>query len=58
MLILGWLVRTRMMQGIWSWQITPLKRIDLASGVAPKALPQPEEQQAWRKAVTSFLNAL
>jgi hypothetical protein len=58
LLVYSWLIRTRWRQGLWTWQVTPIKRIDLARGVAPKTIPQEYNNLTWRGVFRRFLEAL
>jgi hypothetical protein len=57
-LISTWLIRTRVTQGLWTWQIKPLKKVDLTRGVAPKAIDPLQDNRPWRRALRRLLEAL
>lgn len=58
LLVCSWLVRARVIEHRWTWQIRPLERVDLIRGVAPIVDPPPVHPQAWRRALVAFLEYL
>jgi len=51
-------IKTRMVQGKWSWQMRALEKIDLVKGAAPITVPQEEETVLWKKALQGFVEAI
>lgn len=58
LLMCTWLVRARVKEHRWTWQMKPLDRIDLVRGVSPKAISPPVPTQLWRRVLQRVLEYL
>lgn len=58
MLVIGWMIRTRIKQGLWSAQITPIRRVDLSGGIVAMDNIQTIPRFSWRRFLHRFLNAI
>ena len=58
LLVCSWLVRARVKEHKWTWQMRPVERVDLIRGVAPSVDPPPVFPQAWRRVVHAILEYL
>jgi hypothetical protein len=58
LLVLGWIIRTRVKEGIWTWQSQALERVDLVTGVAPKVMPLEPSPKLWKRISKKILDAI
>lgn len=56
--VAGWLARTRIMTGSWTWQKPALGDIVLVKGTAAEHTPQSVPKNLWRRALQMFLETI
>jgi hypothetical protein len=58
LLMCFWLLKTRISQGRWTWDIKSLNRVDLTEGMAPVVGPPVAQKNIWLKIGHRILNTL
>jgi len=56
LLIFAWLVRIRLIQGLWTWDMKRLAQCRLHDGIAPYVEPDEKPSNKFRRALLAVLN--